>query len=256
MPLTLIKTLNGTNFEDWNESLDLYLTITNMFNMQFCSPCDAPVQKGDKLSKSQCPQNDNRVEMEKVSYAFALNSLIYVQVCTRPDIVFAINVIGIYLSDPGLGHWKAVKMVFRYLQETKDHMLTYKKFDQLQVIFYSDSDFVDCPDDRKSTSGFVFIMVGGSISWKSVKQTLTTTSTMEAEYVVCYEATCQAMCLKNLISDFHIVESISRPLVIYCDNIVIVHFSQNNISSTRSKHFDIKFLFVNYRKSFRFSNLD
>jgi len=50
--------------------------------------------------------------------------------------------------------------------------------------------------------------------------------------------------LKNLISGFQIVESISRPLVIYCDNTVAVHLSQNNKSSTRSKHFDIKFLFV------------
>ena len=141
----------------------------------------------------------------------------YAQVCTRLDIAFAINALGRYLSDPGLDHWKAVKKVFRYLQGTKDHMLTFKKSDQLQVIGYSDSDFAGCPDDRKSTSGFIFMMAGGAISWKSVKQTLTATSTMEAEYVACYEATCQAVWLKNLISGFQIVESISRPLVIYCD---------------------------------------
>ena len=88
------------------------------------------------------------------------------------------------------------------------------------------------------------MMAGGAISWKSVKQTLTATSTMEAKYVACYEATCQAVWLKNLISGFQIVESISRPLVIYCDNTAAVHLSQNNRSSTRSKHFDIKCLFV------------
>ncbi|XP_027337054.1 uncharacterized protein LOC113850691 [Abrus precatorius] len=99
-------------------------------------------------------------------------------------------------------------------------------------------------DDRKSTSGFIFMMAGGAVSWKSVKQTVTATSTMEAEYVACYEATRQAMWLKNLISSFRIVESISRPLVIYCDNTAAVLLSQNNKSSTRSKHFDIKYLFV------------
>jgi len=182
--------------------------------------------------------------MKKVPYASVVGSLMYAQVCTRPDIAFAVNALGRYLSDPGLDHWKAVKKVFRYLQGTKDHMLTFKKSDQLQVIGYSDSDFAGCPDDRKSTSGFIFMMAGGAISWKSVKQTLTATSTMEAEYVACYEATCQAVWLKNLISGFQIVESISRPLVIYCDNTVVVHLSQNNRSSTRSKHFDIKFLFV------------
>nr|KYP68561.1 Retrovirus-related Pol polyprotein from transposon TNT 1-94 [Cajanus cajan] len=180
--------------------------------------------------------------MEKISYAFAVGSLMYAQVCTCPDIAFSVNALGRYLSDPGLGHWKFVKKVFRYLQGTKDHMLTYKKSDQLQVISYSD--FVDCLDDRKSTSDFVFMMAGGAISWKSVKQTLTASSTIEAEYVSCYETTCQVVWLKNLISGFHIVESISRPLVIYCENIAAMHFSQNNRSSTRSKHFDIKFLFV------------
>jgi len=101
-----------------------------------------------------------------------------------------------------------------------------------------------CPDDRKSTSDLVFKMAGGAISWKSIKQTLTTTSTMEAEYVACYEATCQAMWLKNLISYFKVVESISRPLVIFCDNTTAVYFSQNTKSSSKSKHFDIKYLFV------------
>jgi len=50
----------------------------------------------------------------------------YPQVCTRPDIAFVVNALGRYLSDPGLDHWKAIKKVFRYLQGTKDHMLTFK----------------------------------------------------------------------------------------------------------------------------------
>ena len=50
-------------------------------------------------------------------------------------------------------------------------MLTYKKFDQLQVIGYSDSDFTGCPDDRKTISGFGFMMKGEAISWKRVKRT-------------------------------------------------------------------------------------
>ena len=182
--------------------------------------------------------------MEKVSYVSAVGSLMYAQVCTRPDIAFAVNALGRYLSNPGLNHWKVVKKVMRYLQGTKDYMLTYIRSDQLEVTGYSDSDFAGCLDDKKSTSGFIFMMAGGAVSWKSVKQTLTATSTMEAEYVACYAATCQAMWLKKLIFGFHIVESISKPLVIYCDNTAAVHFSQNNRSATRSKHFDIKYLFV------------
>ena len=54
--------------------------------------------------------------MEKVPYASAVGSLMYAQVCTRPDIVFVVNALGRYLSNLGLNHWKAVKKVMRYLQ--------------------------------------------------------------------------------------------------------------------------------------------
>ncbi|KAF2318655.1 hypothetical protein GH714_009593 [Hevea brasiliensis] len=74
--------------------------------------------------------------------------------------------------------------------------------------------------------------------------TLTATSTMEAEYVACYEATCQAIWLKKLISGMLVVESISRPLTIYCNNTPAICFSQSHRNSSRTKHFDVKFLLV------------
>ena len=113
--------------------------VLKRFNMHSCSSCVAPIQKGDKLSKSQCPQDENeRVEMEKVPYASSVGSLMYAQVCTHPDIAFAVNALERYLSNPGLNHWKAVKKVMRYLQGTKDYMLTHKRSDQLEVTGYSD----------------------------------------------------------------------------------------------------------------------
>jgi len=65
-------------------------------------------------------------------------------------------------------------------------MFTYRKFDQLQLIGYTDSDFAGCIDSRNSSSGYVFLMAG-AVSWKSVKQILVASSTMEAEFVACYE---------------------------------------------------------------------
>jgi hypothetical protein len=65
----------------------------------------------------------------------------------------------------------------------------YKRTDNLDVIGYSDSDFASCIDSRKLTSGYIFLMAGGAVSWRSAKQTLTATSTMEAEFVSCFEAT-------------------------------------------------------------------
>ena len=132
----------------------------------------------------------------------------------------------------------------RYLQGTKNLMLTYKRSDNLEVVGYSDSDFAGCVDSRKSTSGYVFMLAEGAISWRSAKQTLVATSTMEAEFVSCFEATSQGIWLRSFISGLKIVESISRPLRLYCDNSAAVFFAKNNKSGSRSKHIDIKYLAI------------
>ena len=80
-------------------------------------------------------------------------------------------------------------------------MLTYRRFGHLKVIGYTDSDFVSCIDTRKSTFGYMYLLAGGAISWKSAKQLVIVASTMEAEFVACFEATVQANWLRNFILD-------------------------------------------------------
>lgn len=187
--------------------------VLKRFGMQDCKPGDTPVAKGDKFCLKQCPNNILEVnEIQKIPYASAIGSLMYAQVCTRPDIAYIVGVLGRYLSNPGMDHWKAAKRVMRYLQRTKDYMLTYRRSDQLEIIGYSDSDFAGCPDSRKSTSGCIFMLSGGAISWKSIKQTLIDSSTMEAEFVACYEASNHGKWLRNFVTGLRIIDNIERPL--------------------------------------------
>ena len=95
----------------------------------------------------------------------------YAQVCTRPDIAYIVGVLGRYLSNPGMDHWKATKRVMRYLKRTRGYMLTYRRSDQLEITGFFDSDFAGCQDSLKSTSGYIFMLAGGAVSWRSVKQT-------------------------------------------------------------------------------------
>jgi len=88
------------------------------------------------------------------------------------------------------------------------------------------------------------MLAKGVVYWKSLEQILTTTSTMEAEYIACYKARCQAIWLRDFIVELDIVESIYRPLTIYCDNSVVVCFSLNNTTTKQSKHFNTKFMFI------------
>ena len=119
----------------------------------------------------------------------------YAQICTHHDIAFVVGLLDRYLSDLGQSHWKAAKKVLRYFQGTKDLMLTYRSTDTLEVVGFSDSDYASYVDDKNSTFCYIFMMVERAISWKSIKQTLTASSTMEAEYAACYEATCHAIWL-------------------------------------------------------------
>ena len=225
-------------------SQETYLNkVLERFRMKDCSPSVAPIVKGDKLSLDQCPKNDfEREQMKNIPYASAVGSLMYAQVCTRPDIAFVVGMLGRYQSNPGLDHWKLAKKVMRYLQGTKDYMLMYRRTDELEVIGYSDSDYAGCLDSRKSTSGYIFMLAGGAVSWRSVKQTLTATSTMEAEFVSCFEATSHGVWLKSFMSGLRIVDSVSRPLRIFCDNSAAIFMAKNNRSSSQSKHIDIKYL--------------
>ncbi|XP_068475219.1 secreted RxLR effector protein 161-like [Phaseolus vulgaris] len=91
--------------------------------------------------------------MAMIPYASVVGSIMYAQVCTRPDIAYIAGMLGRYQSNPSLDHWKAAKKVLRYLQGTKDYKLTYRRSDSLEVVGYSDSDFAKCKDDKKSTSG-------------------------------------------------------------------------------------------------------
>ena len=122
-----------------------------------------------------------------------------------------------------------------------------RRTDNLEVIGYSDSDFAGCIDSRKSTSGYIFLMVGGAVSWRSAKQILTATSTMEVEFVSCFEATSHGVWLKSFISGLRIMDYIHRPLRMFCDNSAVVFMAKNNKNESRSKHIDIKYLAIRER---------
>ena len=91
------------------------------------------------------------------------------------------------------------------------------------------------------------MLASGVVSWRSMKQTLKTTSTMEIEFISCFEATSHGVWLKNFIAGLRIVDSIQRPLRLYCDNSAAVFLAKNDKSESRSKHIDIKYLAIRER---------
>ncbi|XP_070013746.1 secreted RxLR effector protein 161-like [Nicotiana sylvestris] len=182
--------------------------------------------------------------MESIPYSSIVGSLMYAQTCIRPDISFAVGMLGRYQSNPGIDHWKAAKKILRYLKGTKDYMLMYRRSKHLEVVGYLDSDFAGCIDTRKSMFGYLFQLAEGAISWKSAKQSVISTFTMEVEFVACFEATIRALWLRNFISGLGVVDTITKPLKIYCDNSAAVFFSKNDKYSKGAKHMELKYFTV------------
>lgn len=171
-------------------------------NMENCSSGDVPIVKDDKFSISQnlMTVTDHGIQaMKDKSYASLVGKVMYAQVCTRNDLAFALSVLGTFQSNPSIAYWNASKKVLRYLKKTQVYVLGFHQVENLEVICYSDVDLVGCIDDRMSTNKYIFILAGGVVLWRSRKQTTIAVSTMESEYIGCFEAMRQPIWLRNLI---------------------------------------------------------
>ena len=100
--------------------------------------------------------------MSKKPYASAISSLMYVMLCTRPYICYAVGIVSRYQSDPEVEHWIAVKHILTYLKRTRGYMLVYSN-ESLETLGYTNSNFQGDIDFSKSTSGYVFTLNGGTI---------------------------------------------------------------------------------------------
>ena len=182
--------------------------------------------------------------MKDVPYSSAVGSLMYAQVCTRLDIAFAISVLGRFLNNPGVHHWTTAKIVMRYLQRTKDFMLTYRRSGLLEVVGYADANFAGCSDDLKSLqdlcSCWLVEPYCGRVSSRHLQLHLLYKLSM---WHIMMQLFKQSGCGIKF-SGSQIVDLIYNPMTIYCDNSAAVCFSKNNERSSGSKHIEIEYLVV------------
>ncbi|CAL2265536.1 unnamed protein product [Prunus armeniaca] len=208
--------------------------------MKACSLGDLLIGKGDRPSRDQYPMTEKeQANMKNKPYASLVGSLMYAQVCTRPDLSLALSVLGRFQANPGEPYCVLAKKVLRYLKKTKSLMLMYGHVDSLELTCYSYSDLAGCVDDRKSTSGYSVLLTEGAVS---KKHNSIFTSTMEAEFIGCFEATRQGLWIKNFVTFMKLVANIDKPLKIYSDNKAAIYFAKNNKRTSASRIMDVKYL--------------
>ncbi|XP_070008382.1 secreted RxLR effector protein 161-like [Nicotiana tabacum] len=192
--------------------------ILEHFRMNNCKSMDTPIARGETLSLEMCSKTENEKEdMSRVPYSSVVGSLMYAMMCTRPDICYDVGLVSRYQSNPGRDHWKVVKRIFRYLKGTVDYSLCYNRND-LYLRGYTDVDWAGDQNNRKSTSGYAFLLNGGAISWKSKKQTCTILSTMEVEFVSCASTVQEVIWLKRFFEHLDITKNSQDPMTLYCDS--------------------------------------
>lgn len=210
--------------------------ILDRFQMKDCNPVLTPTEVGLKLTKHGTEKRVNATLYKQI-----VGSLMYLT-STRPDIMYAVSLISRYMENPSEVHLLAAKRIFRYLKGTSDYGIMYKTTGKAKLIGFSDSDYAGDLDDRKSTSGSVFIISSGAVTWSSKKQQIVTLSTTEAEFVAAASSSCQAIWLRRLLGVLH--NQPQGPTLIYCDNVSAIKLSKNPVLHGRSKHIDVRFHFL------------
>ena len=223
-------------------------SVLDRFNMSACNPCATPMEKNLHPEVISGPVSES-------PYRQAIGCLMFLMVGTRPDLAYAVGKLSQHCEQPLEGHWGAVKRVLRYVRGTQSQgiVLGYAHGDvsktgnedlsSVNLVGYSDADWGGCLESRKSTSGFVFKLCGGAISWCSRKQTVVATSTCEAEYLALKEACKEAAWLRRMVAD--LLELPADPTIeIACDNSGTIHFATNESTNRRNKHIDISYHFV------------
>eukprot|EP00873_Tetraselmis_striata_P026573 jgi/Tetstr1/446837/TSEL_034316.t1 len=211
--------------------------MVHKFNLADAYAVSTPAEVGADVPGS------NKPLAAEMPYQALVGSLLYAMVATRPDIAEAVSKLCRVMAKPEERHWQAAKRVLRYLKGTKTLGLTFSggKADGL-LHGYCDADWAGDVVSRRSTTGFVFMLCGAAVSWKSQLQATVALSTAEAEYMALCAAVCEALFLRELLRELCCAQS--EATVIFEDNQSCIALTRNPMTHGRSKHIAIKYHFT------------
>nr|GEZ19489.1 putative retrotransposon protein [Tanacetum cinerariifolium] len=201
------------------------------------------MQEKLKLSKSQGASTPAELKrMQNVPYASAVGSIMYAMRCTLPNVAFAQNVTSRFQQNPGDLYWTTVKNILKYLRNTKDMFLVYRGDlkRKLRVSCYTDAGYLTDADDLKSQTGYVFVLNGGAVDWKSAQQSILATSSIEAEYIAAFDASKEAVWVRKFISGLGVIPTIEEPISMYCDNTGAISIANESRITKGARHFHAK----------------
>jgi transposase InsO family protein len=239
-------------------------TLLTKYGLSNCNGHWTPMTSGSKLRKIESTEENSEklAPDEHRKYQSIVGSLMWLMLGTRPDLAYTVSVLSKFNAAPSSEHLSAATYCLRYLRNTSSYGIQYDRdaSDTLEPIGFTDSDFAGDVDDRKSTSGYVFLLGGGAVSWRSRKQPLVAFSTVEAEYIGTSDAAKEAIWIRNLFASLHKKEIKSEtddpnelatekgdsiiPQQIFVDNQGAMQLAKDPKFHERTKHISVRYHFV------------
>ena len=217
------------------------------FGMQDANIVNVPLNPGVKFSLADEPKC---TEEEHELYRSLIGSANWKAVWTSPEISFAVHYLSRFLTNPAKTHLKAAQHLFRYLKGTKTFGPVYRRdpsmspFPQLANVLYgfADSDYAGDSDTHRSTSGYLFLLNGAAVSWKTKRQEVVALSSTEAEFISLSRAGQHAVSLRALL--FELGAQQHDPTIIYEDNLSCITASTNVQMRGRMKHVNVRIFYI------------
>ena len=221
--------------------------IVAQFGQKGASPASVPMDPGLKLRRADYKRlsREELDQITKLPYRSLVGCLLYLSIGTRPDISYSVQQLSQFLDCYTYAHWNTALRVVRYLSGTRNHKLHLGGNNPISLLGFTDSDWANCLDTRRSVGGHAYTLGSGAISWQARKQKTVAASSCEAEYVAAFEACKEAIWLRTLLDAIgHRPET---PTTILCDNNAAINLSEDPLLHDRVKHIDIKHHFLRER---------
>lgn len=210
-----------------------------------CKIASSPLEERIKLDPCDSKGQDcaKCVKVDASSYRSIIGSLNYIASSTRPDLMFSLSYLSQFNQAPHEEHLLAAKRVLRYLKGTINYAIRYGETSD-ELTGYVDADWAGCCIDRRSYTGYIMKMSGGSISWESKKQPTVALSSTEAEYMALTQAGKEIEFLKNIMMELKVESLLKLPVRINCDSNGARNLSKNVGYSPRTKHIDVRHHYI------------
>lgn len=217
--------------------------VVNRFGLEHITPRNTPLPAGIILDSNMSPKTESEKKMmNDKPYRSVLGSVMWGQLATRPDLSFSVSMLARFQADPGIEHWNALMHVIGYIKNTIDYGLTYSRDAELSPHAFVDADYGGCRDTRRSTSGFVFMMAGGPVTWSSKRQATVALSTVEAEYVAMSRCAQQMVWIHSWLNEVQVEYSV--PGLLKGDNRGAIALTKNTKDHGKVKHIDIRHHYI------------